>query len=116
LQLFIAYIYNQNRVIKRIIRTIVEYAVSILTDANLPDYLWYEICLIITYLENLEIYSHLYNDASIPIQAFIGKKLNLLYLRVIKSKAYILIPKEIREHKFKPRVLIGRLVGYNGVN
>jgi hypothetical protein len=28
----------------------------------------------------------------------------------------VLIPKEIKEYKFKPRVVIGRLVGYNGVN
>jgi hypothetical protein len=82
----------------------------------LPDYLWYKIYLTITYLGNLEIHSHFYDDASIPIQVFTGKKLNLLHLRVIGSKAHILIPKEIREYKFKSRVFIRRLVGYNGVN
>jgi hypothetical protein len=45
-----------------------------------------------------------------------GKKLNLLYLRVIESKAYVLIFKEVREYKFKPRVVIRRLVSYNSVN
>ena len=54
-----AYTHNQNGVVERAIQTIVEHAVSILTDANLPDYLWYEICLTITYLGNLETHSHL---------------------------------------------------------
>jgi hypothetical protein len=58
----------------------------------------------------------LHNDAPILIQAFTGKKLNLLYLRVIGSKAHVLIPKKIREYKFKPRAVIRRLVSYNGVN
>jgi hypothetical protein len=120
LQLSVAYAHNQNGVVERTIRTIVEHAVSILSDANLPDYLWYEICLTITFLGNLATHSHLQNkdDASapIPIQAFTGKKPNLSYLRVIGSKAHVLVPKEVREHKFKPRAVIGRLVGYDGVN
>ncbi len=116
LQLSIAYAHNQNGVVERAIRTIVEHAVSILSDSKMPDYLWYEICLIITYLGNLLPHSHLHNDAPTPIQAFTGKKPNLSHLRVIGSKAHVLVPKEIREHKFKPRSVIGRLVGYDGVN
>ncbi len=116
LQLSIAYTHNQNGVVERAIQTIVEHAVSILTDANLPDYLWYEVCLTITYLGNLETHSHLQDDTPTPIQAFTGKKPNLSHLRVLGSKAHVLIPKEIREHKFKPRALVGRLVGYDGVN
>jgi len=82
----------------------------------MPDYLWYEICLTITYLGNLKPHSHLHVDAPTPIQAFTGKKPNLSHLRVIGSKAHVLVPKEVREHKFKPRAVIGRLVGYDGVN
>ena len=70
----------------------------------------------ITYLGNLETHSHLNVDAPTPIEAFTAKKPNLSHLRVIGSKAHILIPKEVREHKFKPRAVIGRLVGYDGVN
>jgi hypothetical protein len=118
LQLSIAYTHNQNGVVERAIRTILEHAVSVLNDANIPDYLWYEISLTITYLGNLLPHSYLQDDvdAPIPIQAFTGKKLNLSYLRVIGSKAHVLVPKEVRQHKFKPRAVIGRLVGYNGVN
>ena len=116
LQLSIAYTHNQNGVVERAIRTIVEHAVSILSDAKMPDNLWYEICLTITYLGNLETHSHLHVDAPTPIQAFTGKKPNLSHLRVIGSKAHVLVPKEVREHKFKPRAVIGRLVGYDGVN
>jgi hypothetical protein len=57
LQLSIAYTYNQNGVVERAIRTIVELAVSILSDAKTPGCLWYEICLTITYLGNLETQS-----------------------------------------------------------
>ena len=116
LQLSVAYAHNQNGVVERAIRTIVEHAVSILSDAQMPDYLWYEICLTITYLGNLLPHSHLHADAPTPIQAFTGKKPNLSHLRVIGSKAHVLAPKEVREHKFKPRAVIGRLVGYDGVN
>jgi hypothetical protein len=117
LQLSIAYTHNQNGVAERAIRTIVEHAVSILSDAKMPDNLWYEICLTITYLGNLLPHSHLHDDnAPTPVQAFTGKKPNLSHLRVIGSKAHVLIPKEVRTHKFKPRAVIGRLVGYDGVN
>jgi hypothetical protein len=116
LQLSIAYTHNQNGVVERAIRTIVEHAVSILDDAKMPDNLWYEICLTITYLGNLLPHSHLHDDHPTPIQAFTGKKPNLSHLRVIGSKAHVLVPKEIREHKFKPRAVVGRLVGYDGVN
>src|SRR6266516_7228729 len=67
LQLSIAYAHNQNGVVERAIRTIVEHAVSILSDSKMPDYIWYEICLIITYLGNLLPHSHLHNDATTPI-------------------------------------------------
>jgi hypothetical protein len=82
----------------------------------MPDYLWYEICLTITFLKNLENHSHLNDDAPTPIEAFTGKKPNLSFLRVVGSKAHVLVPKEVREHKFKPRAVIRRLVGYDGVN
>jgi Reverse transcriptase (RNA-dependent DNA polymerase)/GAG-pre-integrase domain len=118
LQLSIAYTHNQNGVVERAIRTIVEHAVSVLNDAKMPDYLWYEVSLTITYLGNLLPHSYLQDDddAPIPIQAFTGKKPNLSHLRVIGSKAHVLVPKEVRQHKFKPRAVIGRLVGYDGVN
>lgn len=117
LQLSVAYTHNQNGVVERAIRSIVEHAVSILSDANMPDYLWYEICLTITCLGNLLPHSYLRDDnAPTPFQAFTGKKPNLSHLRVIGSKAHVLVPKEVRQHKFKPRAVIGRLVGYDGVN
>src|SRR5271170_467209 len=116
LQLSIAYTHNQNGVVERAIRTIVEHAVSILSDANMPDNLWYEVCLTITYLGNLLPHSHLHDDAPTPIQAFTGKKPNLSHLCVIRSKAHVLVLKEVKTHKFKPRAVIGRLVGYDGVN
>src|SRR5271156_5760010 len=86
LQLSVAYAHNQNGVVERAIRTIVEHAVSILSDAKMPDNLWYEICLTITYLGNLLPHSHLHDDAPTPIQTFTGKKPNLSHLRVIGSK------------------------------
>jgi hypothetical protein len=37
---------------------------------------------------------------------------DILYLRVIGSKAWILIPKNVRDHKFMSRAKIYRLLGY----
>jgi len=102
--------------VKHAIQTIIKYTVSILTDVNLPDYLWYEICLTITYLGNLKTHSHLQNDVLTLIQAFTNKKLNLSHLWVIRSKAHVLIPKEVREYKFKPRAFIRKLIDYNDIN
>jgi hypothetical protein len=116
LQLSIAYAHNQNGVVERAIRDIVEHAVTILSEAKLPDYLWYEISRTITYLGNLQNHSHLDANAPTPIELFTGRQSDLSHLRVIGSKAHVLIPKENREHKFKPRAMIGRLVGYDGVN
>ena len=76
LQHTVAYAHNQNGVVERTIRTIVDHAVSILSDARMPDYLWYEICLTITYLGNLLPHSYLRNDdAPTPIEAFTGSSL-----------------------------------------
>jgi hypothetical protein len=117
LQLTVACAHNQNGVVERTIRTIVDHTVSILSDARMPDCLWYEICLTITYLGNLLPHSYLRNDdAPTPSEAFTGKKPNPSHIRAIGSKAHVLVSKEVREHKFKPRAVIGRLVGYDGVH
>ena len=45
-----------------------------------------------------------------------GRPPDLSYLRVLGSKAWVLIPKPLREHKFQARVVICCLVGYEGSN
>ena len=41
---------------------------------------------------------------------------DLVYLRVIDSKAWVLIPKPSRGYKFMSRAVICRLLGYAGTN
>jgi hypothetical protein len=114
LELTIAYAHNQNGVTERANQDILTHAISILDESHLPKELWFEICLTVAYLKNLWPHSHL--KYKTPYEVYTGRKPNLSHLRVIGSKAHILVPKEVREHKFKSRSVLGRLLGYEGSN
>lgn len=114
LQLTVAHAHNQNGVAERAFQDIVRHAISILHDAKLPTSLWYEICLTITYLKSLWPHAHLGNKT--PYECIHNRKPDLSHLRVIGSKAWVLIPKPSRAHKFDPRAVICRLLGYEGSN
>jgi hypothetical protein len=47
-----------------------------------------------------------------PYEALNKQVPDISYLRVIGSKAWMLILKDIRDHKFMPRAKIYRLLGY----
>jgi hypothetical protein len=97
-------------VAERSFRDVVDHAVSILSDANLPERLWFHVAQTVVFLKNLWPHSHLQYDT--PYERMWGRKPDLSFLRVIGSKSWVFIPKEVRGHKFLPRAKVCRLLGY----
>jgi hypothetical protein len=114
LELTVAHAHNQVGVAEKAFGDIVSHAVSVLEDAKLPLSLWYEITRTLTYLKNL--WPHSFLDGKIPYQKIFKRKPDLAHLRVIGSKAWVLIPKKSRGGKFKPRAAVRRLLGYMASN
>jgi hypothetical protein len=110
----VAFAHNQNGRIERALRDIVTHAISILHAAKLPLFLWYEISRTVTYLRN--VWPRRVLNWKTPYELIHKRPPDLAHLRVLGSKAWILIPKPSREHKFAPRCIQGRLVGYDGSN
>jgi hypothetical protein len=112
--LTVVYAHNQNGVAERVFQDIVNHAVSILSEAGLLLSLWYEISLTVIYLRSVWPHSHL--RGKILFEIFYKRKSNFTYLHVFGFKVWILILKEIRKHKFQAKAVVGRLVGYEGIN
>jgi len=114
LELTVAHAHNQVGVAEKAFGDIVSHAVSVLEDARLPLRLWYEVTRTLTYLKNL--WPHSFLNGKTPFQMIFKRKPDLAHLRVIGSKAWVLIPKASRGGKFKPRAAVCRLLGYMGSN
>ena len=82
-------------------------------EANLPTELWYEVARTIVRIKNVIPHSFI---GCTPYEAMWGRPPDVSYLRVIGSEAWVLVPKKLREHKFQPRAVKCRLVGYEGSN
>jgi hypothetical protein len=97
----VAFAYNQNGRIERALRDIVTHAISILYAAKLSFSLWYEIFRTVIYLRN--VWPRRVLNWKIPYEFIYKRPPDLAYLRVLRSKAWILISKPSREHKFALR-------------
>ena len=81
--------------------------------ANLPVELWYEVARTIVRIKNVMPHSYI---GCTPYQAMWDRPPDVSYLRVISSEAWVLVPKELRHHKFEPRAVKCHLVSYEGLN
>ena len=113
LQPCVAYSHHQNGVAERVFQDIVKHAISVLHEANLPIELWYEVSRTIVRIKNVMPHSFI---GCTPYQAMWDRPPDVSYLRVIGSEAWVLVPKQLREHKFQPRAVKCHLVGYEGSN
>ncbi len=66
------------------------------------------------YLKNLWLYNFL--KGKIPWEYIHLKKPDITYLRVIDSKFWVLIPKISKGGKFRPKSVVCRFLGYEGLN
>jgi hypothetical protein len=113
LQPCVAYSHHQNGVAERVFQDIVNHAISVMHEANLPTELWYEVARTIVRIKNVMPHSFI---GCTPYQAMWGRPPDISYLRVIGSEAWVLVPKQLREHKFQPRAVKCQLLGYEGSN
>jgi hypothetical protein len=101
---------QQNGVVERKNRTLLDMARTMLDKYKTPDWFWAEAINTACYSIN-RLYLHwIFKKTSYEL--LIGKKPNVSYFRVFGSKFFILIKKG-RKSKFAPKAVEGFLLGYD---
>jgi transposase InsO family protein len=101
---------QQNGVVERKNRTLLDMVRTMLDEYKTPDWFWAEAINTAYYSIN-QLYLHqILNKKSYELLT--GKKPNFSYFRVFRSKCFILI-KRGRNSKFAPKVVEGFLLGYD---
>jgi hypothetical protein len=103
------YIPQQNGVVERKNRTLLDMARTMLDEYKTPDRFWVEAINTACYSIN-RLYLHRILKKT-SYELLTGKKPNVSYFRVFGSKCFILI-KRGRSSKFAPKALEGFLLGY----
>jgi hypothetical protein len=101
---------QQNDVVERKNRTLLDMARTMLDEYKTPDWFWAEAINTACYSIN-RLYIHRILKKT-TCELFTGKKTNVSYFRVFGSKCFILI-KRGRRSKFAPKVVEGFLLGYD---
>ncbi|KAM0961159.1 hypothetical protein ACFX13_020902 [Malus domestica] len=108
-QFTLAYTLQQNGVVERKNKTVVEMAKSMLHEKSLPYFLWAEAVHTSVYVLNRCPTRALKNIT--PFEAYSGRKPGIAHLRVFGSACYVHVPSEHR-HKLEPKSFKGVFVGY----
>jgi hypothetical protein len=101
---------QQNGVVERKNRTLLDKARTMLDEYNTPDRFWAEAINTACYSINRLYLHRILKKASYELLT--GKKPNVSYFRVFGSKCFILI-KRGRKSKFAPKAVEGFLLGYD---
>ncbi|KAM1357424.1 hypothetical protein ACFX2H_031230 [Malus domestica] len=108
-QLSLSYTPQQNGVVERKNRTVIEMAKSMLHDKGVPYYMWAEAVHTAVYLLNRCPTKSL--DSITPFEAYSKRKPGIAHLKVFGSVCYVHTPSELR-HKLEPKSIKGVFVGY----
>ena len=100
---------QQNGISERAGRTLMNIVRCLLDGANLPEYLWGELCCTAVYITNRLPHVHLGNET--PYFRMFGTQASLQHLRVIGSSAFVHV--ETHKAKLDERAWEGKLVGYS---
>ncbi|BBH07811.1 hypothetical protein Prudu_019845 [Prunus dulcis] len=103
-QFTLAYTPQQNGVVERKNRTVIEMAKSMLHEKKMPYFLWAEAVHTSVYILNRCPTKALNNIT--PFQAYSGRKPGIAHLKVFGSLCYVHIPVE-RRHKLEPKSFKG---------
>jgi transposase InsO family protein len=101
---------QQNGVVERKNRTLLDMARTMLDEYKTPDRFWAEAINTVCYYINRLYLHRILRKTSYELLT--GKKPNVSYFRVFGSKCFILI-KRGRKSKFAPKVVEGFLLGYD---
>ena len=101
---------QKNLIAERKNRAIMEVAIAMLHDQDLPMHLWAEAARTPVYVQNCTPHRVLENKT--PEEVFSRKKLEVSHLRIFGFPVYIHIPKEKRT-KLDPSGKKGIFVGYS---
>jgi hypothetical protein len=101
---------QQNGVVERKNRTLLDMARTMLDEYKTPDWFWAEAINTACYYIN-RLYLHRILKKT-SYELLIGKKPNVSYFRVYGSKCFILV-KRGRKSKFAPKAVEGFLLGYD---
>jgi transposase InsO family protein len=101
---------QQNGVVERKNRTLLDMARTMLDEYKTPDQFWTEAINTVCYSIN-RLYLHRILKKT-SYELLTGKKPNVSYFRVFGSKCFILI-KRGRNSKFAPKAVEGLLLGYD---
>ncbi|CAL2234198.1 unnamed protein product [Prunus armeniaca] len=108
-QLTMAYTPQQNGVVERKNRTVIEMAKSMLHDKGMPYFLWAKAVHTAVYLLNRCPTKALHNIT--PFESYSRRKPGIAHLKVFGSLCYVHVPAELR-HKLDPKSTKGVFVGY----
>ncbi|KAI5335964.1 hypothetical protein L3X38_026098 [Prunus dulcis] len=108
-KLTMAYTPQQNGIVERKNRTVIEMAKSMLHEKGMPYFLWIEAVHTAVYLLNRCPTKALNNIT--PFEAYSGRKPRIAHLKVFGSLCYVHVPTELR-HKLDPKSTKGVFVGY----
>ena len=101
---------QQNGVVERKNRTLIDMARTMLGEFKTPEYFWTEAVNTACHAINRVYLHRLLKKTSYELLT--GNKPNVSYFRVFGSKCYILVKKG-RTYKFAPKVVEGFLLGYD---
>jgi hypothetical protein len=101
---------QQNGVVERKNRTLIDMARTMLGEFKTPERFWSEAVNIACHTINRVYLHHLLKKTSYELLT--GNKPNVSYFRVFGSKCYILVKKG-RNSKFAPKAVEGFLLGYD---
>jgi hypothetical protein len=101
---------QQNGVVERKNRTLLDMARTMLDEYKTPDRFWVEAINTACYSIN-RLYLHRILKKT-SYELLTGKKLNVSYFRVFGNKCFILV-KRGRKYKFAPKAVKGFLLGYD---
>lgn len=108
-QLTAGYSPQQNGVAERKNRTLTEMSRCMLTDADLPRFLWAEAYSVANYVQNRVVTSV---TGRTPFELWNDKKSDVKHLRIFGSRYFVVIPKEKRK-KLDNTAIEMHLVGYD---